>query len=160
MAKRPYGGYSDAITQGHTPPLSFHGFCKRIYEYCTEGGRANAEMRLVSLLPLVLLPPAKSPPKWGPHCQFWLWYYKYKYKYKSACAFVCACACACVCNALDLPFLLTCSFLFYTDPIKPETPCALSDAVSGECVQSLLLRLVFQNYSHSNQHWCGCCVRE
>ena len=32
-------GYSDAVTQGRTPPLSSHGSCKPIdeYPYCTEG---------------------------------------------------------------------------------------------------------------------------
>ena len=32
-------GYPDAVTQGHTSPLSSHGSCKPIdeYPYCTEG---------------------------------------------------------------------------------------------------------------------------
>ena len=36
---RVQDGYSDAVTQGHTPPLSSHGSCKPIdeYPYCTEG---------------------------------------------------------------------------------------------------------------------------
>ena len=51
LAVRPrvQDGYSDAVTQ---------------------------EIRLVSLLPAgppVLLPPAGSPPEWGPHSQFCLW---------------------------------------------------------------------------------------
>ena len=36
-------GYSDAVTQGHTPPLSSRGSWKPIdeYPYCTEGCRGT-----------------------------------------------------------------------------------------------------------------------
>ena len=63
--------YSDAVTQGHTPPPSSNGSCKPIDENPTVlQGHAAVEIRLVSPLPAgppVLLPPAGSPTEWGPH---------------------------------------------------------------------------------------------
>ena len=53
----------------------------------------------------------------------------------------------------------TCSLPFYTDPTKCETPSALSDAVSGECVLSLVLHVVISvsELTHSSQCWCEWC---
>ena len=58
------------------------------------------ETRLVSPLPTgppVLLPPAGSPPKWGPRSQFWLSQLQYKTT-TSVCVCVCLCVCVCVCS--------------------------------------------------------------
>ena len=83
--------YTDAVTQGHTPPPYSDGSCKPIHEYPTAlGGPAAGEIRPVPPLPTeppVFLPTAGSPPpppppEWGPHSQFWL---RYVNTYKCAC---------------------------------------------------------------------------
>ena len=77
LRSRVQDGYFDAVTQGRTPLPSSHGSCKPIDEYPTAlRGHADVETGLVSPLPTgppVLLPPAGSPPEWGPHSQFWQW---------------------------------------------------------------------------------------
>ena len=81
LAARSLDGYFDAITHGHTPPLSSHGSCKPTeeYPYCTE--RA---MQLVSPQPQVLLLLAGCSPLklWEPR--------GHKYMYMCVCVCVCA----------------------------------------------------------------------
>ena len=95
MRPRVQDGYSDAVTQGHTPPPSSHGSYKPIDEYLNAlRGHADVEIRLVSPLPTGppdLLPPAGSPLNGGhvasSGCD------KYKCKYKCVCVSVRARVC-------------------------------------------------------------------
>ena len=62
--------------EGEGVGVGVYGSCKPIYEYPNAlGGHADVEIRLVSSLSLTgppdLLPPAGSPPEWGPCSQPW-----------------------------------------------------------------------------------------
>ena len=88
--------YTDAVTQGHTPPPYSDGSCKPINEYptalrgpCSWGNKAGvpAANGTTSLFAYCWLTPPPPPPEWGPRSQFWLQYVN-TYKYVQVCVCV------------------------------------------------------------------------